>query len=300
MTQARPQRGPRIIEQGPTTTFSFKKGTSPEPVTARGPEKTYAETNPEFVSISLPSKFQPYEFKSLSCRTLLALHQAKFNRAHSEGRIRFTVEAISATLEPGLSAFDLTPGDFYFLMYWQKVNSFPKTPLLIENHCIDKDHHLKVAKGEMDKATLRTEEILQMTTLKTEYAEDFNLDTFKVGLENYALGYETMRDVVDLSEFVMDSKEDTTEFVWLAEYASFLKPQMVADDKGRQRLQTLHDRCEIVAKMTPDEITAMDRYMEAVTNYGVEESATIKCRGCGASTERKLQFDALSFLPVPR
>lgn len=301
---SRRQRGPVVKELVSTSEFSFNRpGTDPlvspkasPPIQAKvaAPEKTYSEVNPEYVSLDLPSKFQFYSFKTLSARTLLGVHQAKFNRAHKEKRMRFLVEAVSSVVEPGLSAFDLTPNDFFFLMYWLKVNSYPKTPQLIEHFCLDEEHNIKVAKGEMDRESLRSEDILNMTTLDTKYCDSIDLGLATVGLEKYELGVETIRDVVEIEEYLtdVDEDEDITEYIFLSSYAPFIRK--------REGCSTVLERNQVIAQMTAEELELLTRYRDLVTNYGVEEFAEIKCRGCGASTKRKLTFDALSFLPNSR
>jgi hypothetical protein len=255
-------------------------------------KKTYAEENPEFTSIDLPSKFQFYSFKTLSVRTLKGSHQAKLNRAYTQNRLRYVVEAMGATLEPGVSAFDLTPGDFYFLMYWQRVNSFTKSPQIITTQCSDETHVARVQARELTPESLKIEQFLNSTTLDTKYSEPLDLPTLMASLPDFELGVETMRDVVDMTERMVDiaedeeSEDDITEYGWLASKAAFLRTPT-----------SLAERCKVVGDMSVEDTTLLDKYMEAVTNYGVEEFATIKCKECGASKRVKISFDALTFLP---
>ena len=261
--------------------------------------KSYSEENPDFISIDLPSKFQFYGFKELSARTLRGSHQAKMNRAYTQNRIRFIVEAISATLEPGISAFDLTPADFYFLMYWQKVNSFTKSPQIITVQCSDPKHLERVKEAELPIESLRIEQFLNATTLDTQTCETLDLATLRAGLEKYDLGVETMRDVVEMTEKLTDMaeaeedpenktplSESVSEYGWLVSRATFLASPA-----------SLDARCKIIGDMTVEETSLLEQYMQAVTQYGVEEFANVKCKECGASKRVKISFDALTFLP---
>lgn len=264
---------------------SAKSGFTPPNQT----EKTYAEKEAAYTNIELPSKFQFYQFQSLAARTLKGAEQAKFNRAHQEDRLRFTVEAISATLEPGISAFDLTPSDFYFLMYWQRVASFTKTPQIITLQCDNQEHLEKVAAKEMTVDSLKISEFLNSTTLDVSILENLNFEQLTMGLEAYPLGVETMHDVVALTEKIQDLDSDETldsEYGWLASKAAFLN-----------RSLPLEQRIEIIKEMSVDDTALLETYINNVTNYGVSEYGTVKCRGCGASKKVKISFDALSFLP---
>lgn len=325
-----PAAAPRqmITELG-SDSFEFprERGTpvpqqvAPPPVAQQPPapapvfdEKTYAESNPEFFSIELPSGFQFYDFKHLSARTLQAAHQAKFSRAQKEEKLRYTVEGIGGTLEPSRSAFDLSVGDFYFLMYWQRVNSFSKNPLIVTAYCDNTPHNEKVYIGyeeqeeqddpdnpgekklvpvgkKMDEETLKNEVLLNNTTLETKYLDPIDFAEHPIRAK-YDLHVETMRDVVEVTEYLNDNEDVTEEDLFLIKYAVFLR--------RREDRKTIKQRMAAVANISPDDMLEFDTYIDAVTAYGVSEFATIRCKGCSASSKVKITLDALTFLPVGR
>lgn len=272
--------------------------------------KSHSEVDPDYHDIGLPSKFQLYPFKSLSLRTLQGIHISKFHRAHKESSLRPVVEAISSTLEPGVSAFDLMPADFYFLMYWQRVNSMPKTPMLVELNCENEAHQDEVVYGVKDPETgeflrdeegkiikkhvdtLRIVETLTNTTLSIKDLEPIDFTPFKELHAKYGLGYETMKDVVATLEHIAESEDGEPDYTFLASRAAFL-----ATTPGRESLAA---RIKIVETMEPDELTLLQAYMSKVTDFGVAESAVIRCKECGASTRVNISFDALTFLPGGR
>jgi hypothetical protein len=224
-------------------------------------------------------------------RAVKGKHQAKFHRAKKENRIRFLVEAISAVLEPSVSAFQLVPADFYFLMYWLRLQSFTKVPMIITTSCDNQAHVKEVIAGTKPKESLRIEEWLNRTTLESSHLAKLDWAEVTKGLEHYPMGFETMQDVVEVSEFLMDAdiddpEVDTDSWMWSATRASFLDKSL-----------TLAQRIAIVEDMTVDETELLEKYMEVVTAYGVDESANVKCKECGASTSVKISFDALTFLP---
>jgi hypothetical protein len=316
-----PQR--RIVEEIATQTFEFpsNKGVrSPEsavmvpqsqaptiaPVAAA--DKTFAERNPAYVTIDLPSTFQFYDFKTLSVRTLLASHQAKFSRAAKEQKMRYSVEALSATLEPDRSAFELSVPDFYFLLFWQRVNSFSKTPMLITAYCDNEKHNHDVHIGETKpdptpedpdrvmvikkhEDTLRIEQVLQNTTLDTKYADPVDVTDLEI-TRKYQLDVERMKDVVETIEYLTEGQETTEEQLFLLGYAGFLKSA-----EGQANIK---EKLQAVADMTPDDISEFDEYIKRVSDYGVAEYANVKCKECGASVRVKISLDALTFLPGSR
>ncbi len=281
--------------------------------------RSMAETDPNYQTIGLPSQFKFYDFQLLTVCCLKGIHQAKLSRAAKDRKMRYIVEAISSTLGEGVSGFDLTPQDFYFLMYWHRLQSFPKNPQLIPYTCMDKDHIRRTVLREdhpeyLDPETLDISTILNETTLKTEYLEDLDLSPWAELIEKYDLGVETMRDIVEFSELQEEeeyfpkeeaeselgddlttaaleepSDESFDEVEWLQVRSVFLK-------RGPGR-NTILERNEIVKQMSADEIFELDKYIEAVSGYGVSEAAVIRCKECSASHRVKLSVDALTFLP---
>ena len=288
--------------------------------------RSQAETDPNFMSIGVPSQFKFYDFKQLTVSCLKGVHQAKLSRAAKDRKMRFVVEAISSTLGEGISAFDLTPQDFYFLMYWHRLQSFPKNPQMIPFTCTNKDHTRRTIlktdhKEYLAPETLDISTIMDATTLKTEYLEELDLTPFAELIAKYDLHVETMRDIVEFAELQEEepyyeestaAEVDPQEAVELGEAGTTATVEEESDEsfdevewlqvrsvflrRGPGR-NTILERNEIVKQMTADEIMDLDKYIEAVTNYGVSESTILKCKGCGASHRVKLSVDALTFLP---
>lgn len=312
-TQNIPLNRPQVQAQRLAQQTAAQPTTLPASQTpaVEGTAPSYSERDPAYMPVVLPSKFSPYTFKTLSLKTLQGSHISKLHRAHKEESLRLIVEAIGSTLEPGLSAFDLTPADFYFLMYWQRVNSYPKNRLLVETYCTNVAHNDEVLIGvkdpqtgqlmvdpvtnqviKKDRETLKIEDYVTMTTLEIKELEPFYLEPYLGLVDKYEIGVETMRDVVDALDIGLDmaqaGDETVTDFMYTAARAAFLR-------RGPGRM-TLKERCLIVDQMSADEVMLLDEYREKITSYGVAEYANVRCKECGASTKLKVSFDALTFL----
>ena len=278
----------------------------PSPITSVEHGKSYAEQDADYFRIEVPSNFSFYSFKTVSTRTLKAPQQAKFNRAAQEDNLQHVVDGIGSVLEPGISAYDFTPQDFYFLMYWQRVFSYPKTPLRVTATCKNRDHIERVGRGELEASTLHLEEIVTHTTLKTTYAtlgSDFRVEIQKhlspKALEFWEenqefLNVETMRDMVEAEKILENTDKDKREELkWFLDYASYLK---INDADGKPL--PLAARVAFIDNLNPDDMDSFDEYIKVVDgDYGVAESAIIRCRECGATSAQKLPIDAVSFLP---
>lgn len=263
--------------------------------------KPISETDADVDSVDLPSLGQFYGFPSLPVSPVKGRTVAKFHRAYLEQKLRFTVEAISSTLE-GVSAFDLTPGDFYYLMYWHKARNIKNNSSLVTGYCQNPAHVAEVNDGKKSPDTLKIEQLLTRSTLEVTNLTTIDMQKWRDLLPDYVLGVETMQDVVDSSESVQAMideatteagvdllKDRSTEFIWLAERAGYVIPQ--GDDKS------FAAKLRIIEEMDPSDLSILDEYIKEVTNYGVSEFANLRCKDCSALTRVKLSFDALCFLP---
>jgi hypothetical protein len=264
------------------------------------------------MSVGLPSLKHFYPYRDLSVCTMKGYHQAKFFRSTREDNLRYLVEAMSSTIGDGVSAFDLVPADFYFLMYWHRVSSFTKNPQILKLECTDQDHIRQTLLPEDDPNylppdTLKIEAFLDKTSLDTEYLEAWDPSPWAELHEKYTLGVETMRDLVEFGEerdelMLQQGKmtEDQLaeqlisedEFMWMTARASFL-----ARIEGRS---TLRERIETIKMMDADEIQSLEEYMAAATDFGVKEYANLTCKECGAHHRALVSIDALNFLPKNR
>jgi hypothetical protein len=271
-----------------------------------------SETDPTYMSVGLPSLKHFYPYRDLSVCTMKGYHQAKFFRSTREDNLRYLVEAMSSTIGDGVSAFDLVPADFYFLMYWHRVSSFTKNPQILKLECTDQDHIRQTLLPEDDPNylppdTLKIEAFLDKTSLDTEYLEAWDPSPWAELHEKYTLGVETMRDLVEFGEerdelMLQQGKmtEDQLaeqlisedEFMWMTARASFL-----ARIEGRS---TLRERIETIKMMDADEIQSLEEYMAAATDFGVKEYANLTCKECGAHHRALVSIDALNFLPKNR
>jgi len=275
--------GPVVLDSPPA---SQPQALPAEPVTTN---PSFAEKNSNYYSIQLPSNFYFYPFKSFSARHVRGSEQAKFNRAAKENKLRHLVEAISATLEPGISAYDLTTLDFYYMLYWQRMNSYGKLPYVNETMCEAEKHVAEVIAEKKEAKTLEIKTLITSATLK-ETVFDPAVIQFPSDYEElpFKLDALRMRDVVVLSE--MEESDNYEELEWLADRAGYIAMRSPED--------TIEKRMDLVRELAPDQIQAIEHYIKSVTGYGVEESTKVQCKECGAERVTQVTIDALSFLPA--
>lgn len=270
-------------------------------------EKTSSEANSEFVDIShhLPSSFMFYQFDSLSIRRFKYLEMKKVASGVISGNVANIVEAISACLPTNGSAYDLTDGDFWFLMYWQRVNSYKKNPYTLEWDCSDIDHLSRVF-DEDDETTedslhnvsvLSTSENFQLDSIDQEQAAKINakiqyvLDTYGVNL-----WASTVRDTHEATRLKLGDKKNEKDEAEV--YSDDMSMIRYASHISRAHGRRLVDRLRFLNTMNPDPdfLCEVDEFINLI-NHGVHDTVTVRCKECNKSKEVPVSFDLLTFFP---
>jgi hypothetical protein len=253
--------------------------------------------DPSFSTIFLPSRFEFYEFSTLAVGRLKGFHQSKFYKAAVEQKDRYVAEALTSVISGGIRAEELTIPDFYFLMYWLRLNNYMRTEMVHNGVCDNSAHVREVREGIKDPKTLQTVEIINKTRLdQVELAEDYLAD-FDEGLNRLTealtpfgctITAPRMYDVIDLDENYRDSPQ-YKEIAFLADKASCL----MSIDGQRT---TLRQRIEIVEKLDLDVLEFLEEWRIRCSAYGVKEIIKFKCKECGADVENTISISAHSFL----
>ena len=273
-----------VVQAAPMTTATITSA-----------KTSQVDSDPDFVSVELPSKFRFYEFKEVSLRGIRVKHQAKFARSANEESTRLSVEAVSSLMGDNVSAMDLTIPDFFWVLYWLRLNNFSKTPMSHRAVCSNPQHVRDVAEGKKDKETLVTVDIIHRTRM-----EELDLDVVKLEEllrspdlqelqdKGYQLTAPTMRDSIELEENYSE-EPNYKEIEFIAEAAACITPI----EGG---LQTLEQRMKVIEELMPDTMKVIGAFRELTEEYGVQESVSTKCKECGAVVKTKVSITAYDFL----
>lgn len=82
---------------------------------------------------NVPSLFKAYDFPDIYVRPLEWAELELIAQAEKTGRVEFLIQAIDATLSVDVEI--LTIPDFYFILYWQRLKSYPSTPYYMPWTC---------------------------------------------------------------------------------------------------------------------------------------------------------------------
>lgn len=328
---ARPVQARAVITEGPTTPVSHINAIEANDVEDKPVHKIrprlplvsrigVREVTAAYEDISLPSEFASYPWKDLQIRRFNIEELRAIVRSRTSGNLRHLIRAIDSTLSRPVT--ELTQGDFWYIMYWHRLNSYKKSPFVIEWVCTDPKHLEKVESGAAKGETLRN----VLTVGKS------NLDTQSIKLDKYT----AMRDALWAEysvkvrpQYVVDFVSATDEDEEL-EYARKLKKEEQAtaaetgdvdtfleelenaetlgadEDRGfiyryaalidPSHGESLQERVTYLDGQDPDLLVDLEDFL-AVSDHGVTESWKCICKECGASKVVKQSLDALTFLP---
>ena len=260
----------------------------------------------------MPSRFYFYSWDSLSIRRFTLLDLRKIYTAGSTQDLRTLAEGINSSIDKDV--FSLTIGDFWFLMYWHRLNSYKKHPWNIQFPC---DEHCKEDEATKNDRALRlrnaydekareeiNKELLHgcvisntNTDIKYLDIEEFEkcVNDATTPIEFYPM---TVSELVEISEISHNMRErkskDVTGQTWFNEYAALL---------SREYGKLLKHRIKWLETKSEDEDFNFDEFLEdfnsmfKASDHGVIEVVDVPCRRCGSTRQQTLSFDALDFFP---
>ena len=260
-------------------------------------DKSTQERDPRFVYADLPSRFRFYDFTSLAVSNVKGYTQSKFSRAASERRTRHVVDAISSLLPEGITAWVLTIPDFYWLLYWIRLNFYTNPTLIHTAVCTHPAHIRAVNEGTRPSESLTSVHTVSKTTLAETTFDSKELDKF---LETADLSFldgtefdlcpATIRDIVDVEENLSEL-DNYPEIEFLVDYSSFI--QYRDPERGYADQVT---RIKFIEQLDIKHLDTIKKFSELVSNYGVKESIKVTCPECRAEIWTTVSISAHSFL----
>lgn len=306
--QVQPQQGKQLRSKQQIPPHI--KATIPNPDPAMTPIVT-----DDMISLSLPSRFAFYSFKDLYIKPLRVSHLSKLAKANDIDSMHIVCEVVSSILATPQGdvniGFKLCISDFQAVLYWLRANSFPKSTMRIKSQCQNHLHHEKVAKGQLDAASLTTESVHDISGLESielERAPDPEVYRINMTLNGHQatvqLRPETMWDSI---QFLADERYLDPEFQYMARLAAALDmdtafpldPITGQGIKAVPQFWTLDQKIRAVdAGVSVADVMLITEFNELVDSFGVNEIVDVKCKECGHVSQVRLAIDARTF-PSP-
>jgi hypothetical protein len=259
--------------------------------------------DPRFSDIgALPSQFFPYQppflnqgsFSRLYVRPFAITELKLLSKAVALEDSTHLIRAVDLVTTENI--YDLTIGDFYYVMAWLRIHSMPKTPMVANWHCKasylrHKESHSIIFNDHTFRRPddLSAYEVVPCDTYNTEILHMVNMDIISFDddwtcpFDPTRFDFPRVKHMVSLIEALKNP-----ELRFLAPIAQWLKPQNPAND-------TLDERFKALEATTDLSLFEEARLIENSVKHGVNESTTLNCRLCRAKYPHKLNIQPLDF-----
>jgi len=229
----------------------------------------------------------------------------KIYDARAEKSLRMLAEAVGATLD-GFSIWDLTVGDFWYLMYWHRLHSYPKNPFIVSWTCTADPHLQDVRDEKISVKTLEQEMILKnsdldiveldvpgFTTLLEKIKTDFGVTATAMRMGDYVRLIE-MED--ENEEAMRKSMETQGKSVPKYRASDFLRARHAAHLSSVHGA-SLEQRSSALMTLADFSLWPWLDKVATGSEHGVRETYGVRCAVCNTRAEVEVALDALTFLP---
>ena len=257
-------------------------------------------TNPRYVDIgTLPSYFLPYSFSKLHIRPFTIAELRLLAYAVANGTMEPMIKAVDLCIDQPIDQIAI--GDFFYILMWLRINSYPKSPWEVAWTCNNMvEDVVEVDEDDDDKDTDDKE-----TPVQVEEKEPQEPKFKRCGWHNAALIQKSTIEILDLEAlknegFVLDEELDYPRVPLLVDLQSlpstspdllYIIPAVQWVRKGK----SLAEKIEAL-ELEPDLSLfskANDTNKKLV--FGVKERMLLKCSKCGHGFMHTMAIEPLTF-----
>lgn len=260
-----------------------------------------------FDSNSLPSKTIPYAIKAIEMSPFKVAQVMQLSRAVALQSMKPTVEALDSVMD--FDANDLTDGDFYYLLAWQRIHAYSHSPLKAAWECegmvfqeegnlerVFTQDQIKAlveeydAASEEEKALLENPEELKVTSRLCRHfnSVDILMDHLRVvyledGVKlDPRLDFPRVRTLAD--SLARTDNPDQQNIVQAARW--------VRDGN------TLDDKLAILQAEPNLELFEKALQANALVRHGISRTVTLKCEQCNEESAHAFDIRPETFFDV--
>ena len=240
---------------------------------------------------NLPSNFSPYTFKELYIKPFNVTHLRLVSRAHVTKDLEFQKRAVDLVITEDVN--QLTPGDYFYILEWLKINSTTKTPLTVEWVCPE----VRLKNKKTGDFVLNTQEELSKLTDKDE--KDY--DAVPCEKANVELIYQPNLNIIQLPEDHFDPLPVGFDFPRMRDFVALQDAlqdpelSMIANPAMWIESESLEDK---IAKLEAQ--PNLDMFNTALAlavtySHGISHNVTTTCQRCLAKHTSTITIGSLSF-----
>lgn len=235
----------------------------------------------------LPSRLVTYQETTAYLRPYTKRELFRIGTTTLAQSIRPVIEAIGACTNLPIST--LTRSDLWTMAYWLRLNSFRRTPFVVDWQCEAPEHHLEVFKGQRTDKSLHNSTILDQSTLDVSYLDLEALNDLHKELTafGFKLSLETVQSMLESEKLGTLTPEQR----YLVPFASHLHT-----DHG----STLMKRIALLEKGDyPDEVLELLHQVITLDDAsGPNETVKVKCEVCGEVAIVPVATSLAAFFPL--
>jgi hypothetical protein len=214
-----------------------------------------AEFNYERIDLPSNGLLYPNEIfiRPLSVPDLIDLHPArKVDPVTKQFNQTLMLDVLSRTIK-NMDIRDLHIGDFRFVFYWLKINSYTKTPLTVTY---------------LSKYGNRNKAVVKKSDIKIQTLDDDSINDY---LEQGFIA-PRIRDGEEFQSYLQsknlgDSEEDLKQKDQMEYAFSFM--QFIEGD-------SIEEKIENFSKLTPDNLVDIIQFSKKLSKYGIIETVEVK------------------------
>lgn len=299
------RRGVQLLTDGAQSEPAVAVATTAEPTRDLPPDTRYLITG-------LPSGCSLYGLaeNGVHVRPFNNEDVLKIYDARAEESFRMLAEVLGATLSD-ISVWDLTIGDFWFLMYWHRIHSYPKSPFIVDWTCTHDDHFKLIRQDKASVDTLQQQMVLKSSDLQVkeldvaplmrkvaDIRQEFGVETTIMRMGDYCrlLEMDEENDAI-IEQFQAQQQPGKGEVPKLRYKPSDFMLARHASNLSSVHGQSLEQRMTALKTLADFSLWPhLDQLVE-LSDHGVVETYNVVCKTCGSKTGVEVALDALTFLP---
>ena len=235
----------------------------------------------------LPSGLVSYQETTAYLRPYTKMELFRIGTTTLTQSIRPVIEAIGACTNLPIST--LTRSDLWTMAYWLRLNSFRRTPFVVDWECEAPEHNLEVHKRLKSAASLKNSTILDQSTLDVRRLDTEALAELHAELSSFGfkISLETVQSMLEAEKL----GRLTPEQRYLLQFAAHLHT-----DHG----STLMKRIELLEKGDyPDEVLELlHQVIKLDDASGPNETVKVKCEVCGEEAVVPVATSLAAFFPL--
>lgn len=244
------------------------------------------KTDSRYINIgALPSQFKGYLFDELYIRPFEIPEMRMLSRSVALNNVSHTNRAVDMVISQDVN--ELTTGDYYYVLMWLRLHSFPKTPPVVSWHCQE------LLPKAPDGKVYRTDEFDQLPQDRSGFME-VSCDTY-----NSEIVHKTNIDIITLpDDYVLPAGFDFPRVKHMEAVDEALKdPELLMLAPAAQWIvgETFEDKLKTLETANSIDMYETAAALNDLSAHGIAEDAVLKCRGCGFKIHYKLQLSARSF-----